>query len=273
MKNPNPKQCACKRAIRAVAASTVVWIAGVAMAGEALASPWTRPQGDVFVETRVDAFRADAPGGSRFERLDFGAYAEWGVAADTMVGGKLICGMSRSAGAGFLFEAAGIVEIEGFVQRTISDGPSGTIALRGAVARPAGIDAGARPELAADGVDLEIRALYGRTLRDGPGLRIFSAAEAAFRKRTGAAADQIRIDWLLGLEPTERLIVLAETQTTLSLRNEDLSGADFDVVRLQPSVVWRASDRLALRAGGLIEVAARGLTKGRGVFIGVWSEF
>ncbi|MEM6539226.1 MAG: hypothetical protein AAF668_16035, partial [Pseudomonadota bacterium] len=60
---------------------------------------------------------------------------------------------------------------------------------------------------------------------------------------------------------------------TLSVRNETPGGADFDIVKIQPSLVWRFSPSLSVRAGGLFEIAGRNLSLGRGAFIALWTEF
>ncbi|MEO1014129.1 MAG: hypothetical protein AAFX08_02970 [Pseudomonadota bacterium] len=221
--------------------------------------------------TRLDAFRARGEAGDTFERLDAGLYAEHGVFASTMIGTKIIYGSARSAGPGFENTASGIVEVEGFAQRTIASGAFGVVSARTAIARPASLAAGARPGLAADGVDLEARALYGIGF-GGPVAGFFSL-EAAYRGRTGLAADQARFDAILGFEPHQDFLLMAEAQTAFSVGDPRPGGADFDVVKLQPSIVWRANSKFALRAGGLIEVASRNLTPGRGVFISFWSEF
>ncbi len=235
------------------------------------AAPWTREKGEAFVETRTDVFRARDGDGGRFERLDAGIYGEYGLFDATMVGAKVVFGAARSVGPGFVDNASGVVEIEGFAQRTIASGKWGVLSARAAVARPAGIAAGARPGLAADGIDVDVRALYGFGF-GGP-VPGFLTTEAAYRGRTGDAADQVRIDAVIGIEPHPDFLLMAETQTAFSAGEARPGGADFDVVKLQPSLVWRANDRLAVRIGGLIEVAARNLTPGRGVFVALWSEF
>ncbi|MEO0398630.1 MAG: hypothetical protein AAF224_04310 [Pseudomonadota bacterium] len=235
------------------------------------AAPWPQAPGDGFVETRSDYFTStDAFG--RFERFDGAIYGEYGLFPSLMVGGKAIYGTSRQISQTSQRSASGVSEIEGFVQYTVHWGDWDVVSVRAAGIRPASLSAGVRPEIAADGVDVDVRALYGRTLRDFPH-KIFITAETALRKRLGDAADEVRLDAGLGYEPANNWLFLLETQSTLSLRNNQPGAADFDVLKVQPSIVWAFSDCCSLRVGGVIEATARNLTPGAGGFLALWSFF
>ncbi|MBI1393669.1 MAG: hypothetical protein GC152_13095 [Alphaproteobacteria bacterium] len=68
-------------------------------------------------------------------------------------------------------------------------------------------------------------------------------------------------------------MILAEAQSVVSIGAASPGGADFNVLKLQPSIVWRATPKIAIRAGGLFEIAASGLTPGNGAFLALWTEF
>ncbi|MEM6539036.1 MAG: hypothetical protein AAF668_15055 [Pseudomonadota bacterium] len=236
------------------------------------ASPWPREQGRVFIESRTDFFRSDN-GTDVFERIDTSLYGEWGILPDTMLGGKIVYGSSQSQSPGFAFSADGIVEAEGFVQTTLTEANWGITSLRFAASRPSGLTGGARPGLQADGIDFDVRSLVGIPIFNAERINGFAALESAYRFRTGAAADQVRLDATVGINYDQKLLALLEVQNTLSVRNETPGGADFDIVKIQPSLVWRFSPSLSVRAGGLFEIAGRNLSLGRGAFIALWTEF
>ncbi|MGF1543828.1 MAG: hypothetical protein ACFB00_04905 [Parvularculaceae bacterium] len=244
---------------------------------DANAAPWTRRPGDVFLETRADYFtsRTDA---TRFERLETVTYGELGAPFATMIGGRVAYGRTWTGdAAGPSIVSDGVSEAEVFLQKTIcrDDDDKNALSARFGAVRPARFST-ARPGLAVDGFDVEGRLLYGRNLTLPP-FKTFAIAEAGFRRRFGAAADQLRLDAGLGVEPTNRLLALFEVQSKISLRNEtfdpDGLGADFDVVRFQGSIVVRIDRRTALRVGGAVETAARNVEPGRTAFVGVWSRF
>ncbi|MBB5517388.1 hypothetical protein [Amphiplicatus metriothermophilus] len=245
----------------------------------ARASPWGRAAGEFFFSTRADYFRADAPavepdalGPVFFERVESHAYGELGLGRRLTIGGKVVYGSSTFFDGHSVFAADGVSEIEGFLQRELRRGERGVLALRLAGAAPSRFETGARPGLASDGVDVEARLLYGRNLALRP-VKIFAAAEAAYRRRFGAAADQLRADFLLGVEPMSRLLFLAESFAVKGIGAAEPGGADFDVVRLQASAAWRATRRWTVQAGASSEIAGRNVLTGEAYFISLWSWF
>lgn len=245
------------------------------LTAHAAASPWPREQYKGFIETRSDYFLSRDTF-SRFERVDGSIYTEFGLTPRITIGGKAIYGTSRlstkTPESLQTSTVTGLSEIEGFTQYTFLRREKDIFSLRAAGSRPASLSVGARPELATDGVDGDFRFLYGRTLLDKR-MKLFVTTETGYRLRLGEAADQARIDFSLGFEPTRTWLILTELQSAISIKNNTPQGADFDVVKAQPSVVWRFSQRYALRVGGVIELAARGFTPGSGAFLAFWSTF
>jgi hypothetical protein len=253
--------------------------AALAATAPARASAWAREAGELFVSSRADFFRAtadapQAPGlaAPRFERFDSDTYTEYGLSRAITIGGKALYGTSVFFDGAATSSASGFSEFEGFVQIEAQRGERSALSFRLSGAAPTSFRTGARPDLVSDGADLEARVLYGRNIALRP-VKVFASLEAGYRKRFGAAADQIRADALVGIEPTGRLLMLVEVLSTTSLRNEAPGGADFDVLKIQPSAVWRASRRLTLQVGVTHETAGRNLLLGNTYFIGLWSAF
>jgi hypothetical protein len=245
----------------------------------ASASPWAREGGKLFLSTRTDYFTAKAdeplPGAidvARFERYDSNTYIEFGLGRRFTVGGKVAYGTSTyydginaSAGAGFS-------EFEGFAQRELWRNATDVFSVRLTGASTAGLDDGGRPGLVSDGIDGELRVLYGRNVFKRP-FKFFAAAEAGYRRRFGDGADQIRADLLIGAEPFKRTLALIELFSTISLRNEDPGGADYDVIKFQPSIAWRMTKRWSVQGGMMKEISGRNLLTGESYFVALWSSF
>ncbi|MFQ5564034.1 MAG: hypothetical protein ACE5FO_10750 [Parvularculaceae bacterium] len=246
----------------------------------ALGSPWGRQDGAAFISTRADYFRARGNffvGGpeqeeGRFSRFESNTYAEYGLTPAITLGAKAVYGSSWITNGVETRGGTGFSEIEGFVQTTLWRGRKDIVSLRLTGGAPSRFDTGVRPGLKNDGADLEARALYGRNIAAAP-VKIFSAVELGYRRRFGDAADQARLDVMAGFEPSPRLLLLVETFSTLSMRNEAPGGADFDAVKIQPSIVWRAAKRWSVQAGMTHEAAGRGLVLGNTYFVGLWTEF
>lgn len=246
----------------------------LAVTGAAHASPWARADGEFFIISRADYFRADFgetdPGD--FRRFESNTYVEYGLTEKVTLGGKAVYGTSWLTSAAGTETASGFTEIEGFGQYQFLRTAKHAASARIAVARPAAFQSGARANLQSDSVDTEAALLYGRNLVTGP-MKIFAAAEAGYRRRFGAAADEFRTQTTIGIEPGRRWLILLDSFATLSLRNEDPGGADYDVVKIQPSLVYRFSGRWTVQAGMTEEIAGRNLALGRTYFIGLWSAF
>jgi hypothetical protein len=228
----------------------------------AMASPWPREKGRLFLSTRGAYFSADGDSSlagaldrPRFERVDSEVYAEYGLTRKATLAAKVVYSDATYFDG---FDARGA---SGFSEIEIS-----------ASTFPAGLEDGSRPGDFGEDIDAELRVLYGRDLALKP-FKIYATAETAYRRRFGDGADQGRADLLLGLEPFKRTLILLEAQSRWSLGNEEPGGADYDVVALQPSFVWRQTKRWAVQIGLTHEAAARNLDRGTGYFLALWSEF
>ena len=268
-----------QRGLRRLSSLVCASISVAAMATEGRASPWSREDDQLFISSRTDYFiaRSDAPIPPstvlpRFERVETHAYFEFGVTKRAMVGGKLIYGSSTYVDGFFASAGSGFSEIEVFAQRQIFRSERHALGVSLTAGAPIPLETGVRPGLHSDGADLEARVLYGRDFFAKP-FKVYATAEAGYRRRFGDAADQIRADVLLGIEPVKNLLLLTQVFSTVSLRNEDLEGADYDVVKVQPSLVWSFSRRWSLQAGVTHEAAGRNLLRGDAFFVGFWTVF
>ncbi len=245
--------------------------ATLASSNEASASPWNRADGDVFVASRFDYFWSTTPV-SNYSRYGTDTYAEFGITPKWMLSGKAYYGTAVSDSGLGLFSRTSFGESELSVQRQIKRGARSATAISVAGAWSERLADGTRTAFVEPNVDLEMRALHGREVLGGP-LSIFTVAEVAYRYRFGAAADQLRADALIGFEPASKLLFMAEARSQFSLGNEGPGGDDFNIVKTRASVVWRAKKRWAIVVGAEKELAARGITPGTAVTLGVWSEF
>jgi len=246
----------------------------------ALAAPWVRANNELLVISSANYFRADleptmTSGGivdSDFKRLDSNTYVEFGLTDDITIGGKAVFGTSWLTRGTNIETATGFSEIEVFGQHQVLRSRQSAGAVRLTLVRPSNFSSGARAELQSDAMDVDISILYGRNLYSRRS-KIFAAIETGYRKRLGIAADQLRIQTTIGFEPSARVLLLVDAFATLSLRNEDIGGADFDIVKIQPSALWRISNRWGLQAGVTEEITGRNIALGRTFFVGLWSSF
>ncbi len=244
------------------------------------ASPWVQAEKNLLLISRTDHFRADLGAvdndgvlvDTGFERIDAQTYVEYGLTNTIMVGGKAVYGTSWLRRGQNIETAAGFSELEAFGQVQIFRKNKSAASARIGLSRPSNFSSGARSALQSTGVDIDASFLYGRNLTSGK-IKLFSSLEAGFRKRTGDAADQIRLHGTFGIVPGEQWLVLIESFSTTSLGNHDNDGADYDLVKIQPSIVWHLSPRLGLQLGAAQEVSGRNIDLGQTYFFGIWSSF
>ena len=257
----------------------IILITVLTAGGDGLASPWGRENGEVLLIGQAEYFSTSPPnssgslpGAAQFIRVSSMTYAEYGVTDDVMLGGKVVYGSSWSGQSGSRRQTSGVSELQFFAQQRVYSRSKDVGAVRLSLARPSQLSAGARTELASDKIDAEVAFLYGRNLRSsGPAL--FLTTEAGFKKRWGLAADQVRANVGLGIEPTRRILILVDAASELSLHNEAVDGPDYDVLKLSTSIVWQASNKLHLQAGLTEEVLGRNLQLGRAFQVGFWVQF
>ncbi len=195
------------------------------------ASAWSRDRGELMVISRADYFTSDlgavSVGGSdvdgKFQRLESNTYVEYGLTNKLTVGGKVFYGSSWLTRGDHVETASGITEFETFAQYQISRNDLHALAVKLTGGIPTGFEAGARPSAEGDGADLEVSALYGRSLNFKP-IKTFAAAEIGYRRRLGGAADQLRFLTTIGIEPGNRLAILFDVFSVISLRNEKLNA-------------------------------------------------
>lgn len=250
------------------------------LAPAAHASPWARDAGGFLMISGANYFSADlepemTSAGlvkNRFERTESNTYFEFGLTPKITLGGKVIYGASWLTRNNRVETATGFSEIEIFGQHQIfrTNGHTGSIKFSASI--PANFKSGVRAELESDGVDLDIAALYGRNLKQGP-VKIFATSEFGLKKRISDSADQFHTEVIIGIEPNSKWLLLAETFAIVSLQNERNFGADYDIIKIQPSAVWRGGRHWALQAGVSEEVAGRNIALGRTIFISLWSSF
>ena len=240
-------------------------------ASPATASPWNRGDGDIFIANRLDYFRSSTEISS-YARLDSDAYVEWGVTDRWMAGGKAVFGTAFIEDAVGARTVSGFGESDLFVQRQLQRGAHSATALRLAGVWSGDVTDGARPGEQAGGFDIDLRALHGRDVILKP-FKVFVAAEAGYRHRLSGASDQARAEFLVGIEPSRRFLILLEAQSVISVRNNAPGFDDFDLFKAQGSLVWRATGRWSLVAGARTEFAARNIVPGDAFLFGFWTEF
>jgi hypothetical protein len=128
--------------------------------------------------------------------------------------------------------------------------------------------------------DLEGRALVGRGATWGE-RHWYWDAEAAYRYRTGAPADQVRGDFTAGVDVLPRCLLLGQFFSIKGLRNGEALAAnanpnaqsDFDLYKAQGSLVLRVGRKTRVQLGWEHTLAGRNTGRGGTYVLGLWQSF
>lgn len=236
------------------------------------ASAWNKAPGEVFILNRIDYFASSLETGGRLDRIETHAFSEIGASERITIGLKAIYGTSWTSEPFGDRSGTGLSVLEASLQGQLRRSDREALAVRITAGAPTFEGSGARPDIVTQGAEVEYRALYGRRLQLA-GREATLIAEAAFRDRFAGDADQVRLDALAGWRPSKHVWLLLETFSARSLENASPGGADFDLYKVQPSIVWRLTDRYSLQAGLNHEFASRNVSRGDTAFVGLWSRF
>lgn len=216
----------------------------------------------------------------RFRKFDLNPYLELGVGKRTSVIVNAFVprlefandyGRSASFGAG---------DIETGVRRRLNSSSSRTaISVQGLVSFPA-YSANRTPPPGNHQIDFEPRLLVGRGYQLEQ-QSIFWNVETAFRLRTGAPADQVRLDGTVGANLHRRLMVMGQTFGIVGLRNGEPFRAgtnpnvqpDFDLGKLQVSAVVRVNRSLRVQTAVFQTFLGRNTGYSRGALVSFWYAF
>ncbi len=250
--------------------------AGVLFSQEADCGAWTLPEGDAQgIATLQYSFAADAfdeTGSLRstepFEKFELRGYFEYGLTdAVTLVlepqlrrksqGDEQTDGLSRVAFGG---------------RARVWKNDTAVASVGGAVSAPGQTDS----LVALNGSDTEWE-VEGRFLL-GLGYELFNLhgfvdAQVGYRHRLQEPADEIIADLTIGLNITERSLVMVQSFNTLSVGDARAPFTETQEHKLVSSSVYRLSERLSLQTGAIVTGFGRNVLREQGVFISVWRSF
>ena len=246
----------------------------------AQASPWPRGDNRLFVATNAEFFIAtddflpSTPDEATdsYKRYDLKTYAEFGLTDQITLGGTVIYSQSTISNRFEARQASGFSQIEAFAQHQLWASAKSVGAVRVTGGVPTRFETGLRPNIETDGAVAELRFLYGRNIALKP-FKIFASAEAGYRKRFGDAADFGQVDITVGVEPTDKFLLLLQSYNAKSIGNAADDGVSFDLYKISPSIVWRLRKRWAIQAGATFEYAGQNVQRGNTYFLGLWSSF
>ncbi len=262
-------------------------IAAIFFPVPAWTAAWTQPEGktelihNVFYYTTDESF--DRAGNTipqeRFSKLEYNAYGEYGLREDVTVGASISTQYLRQAAVvGEDDSNLGIADVELFIRQRVWQNDAWVVSIQPLVKIAGPYDDRDTPQLGNGQMDMELRGLVGHTFSVAERYH-FANLEVGYRKRFENPTDEVRVDGTLGMRFTEDWMVLAQTFNTLSIDSVAASpvlvtnSTDFDLHKLQLSVVHTIDDTWSVQLGGFQHVSGENTGAGGGAVFSVWMTF
>ncbi len=248
----------------------------------AVGGAWPLREGAWQIITQMTPYEAKIsgfdPGGRQagsgtYDRIEYSSLVEYGLTPQTTIGVQARAqSIWQDAGA-VQGEAHGLAELNVFARQTLYRGDWDAYALQAQIGIPGFQWGDENPAVAEPNLHAEFRALYGRGFELPGGWTGFGEVQAAFRYRAGLPADEVRLDVTLGLRPLPDWMLLAQQFSTFGLKNNEPMGADYDIHRLQLSIVHDLTPSVSLQLGAFREYAGRNTALGNAVIAALWLRF
>lgn len=216
----------------------------------------------------------------RFRKFDVNPYVEFGVSNRTTVLVNAFVPSLRYSNDYGEARSAGLGDVETGVRHRLTSRSARTVvSVQGLIAFPT-YSVDRTPPPGNHQIDYEPRVLVGRGYQLETA-NLFWGAETAMRFRTGAPADQWRMDGTVGAGVHRRLMLMGQVFGIMGLRNGAKFGpgtnpnvqSDFDMFKVQTSAVFRVSSNLRLQTAYFQTIAGRNTGFSRGVVLSFWHNF
>lgn len=255
------------------------------------AAAWTSPKGhgQVILTTSYFTTSRSFNGSGKlipfdyngqFRKIEFNPYIEYGVTNRTSLLFNAFIPLLRFKNNFGSFESAGTGDFEvGFRHRLTPLSSRNVVSVQTLFLFPT-YSANRNPIPGNHQYDIEPRLLVGRSYSLEK-RSVFWDVEAGWRYRTGAPADQVRMDGSLGVDLFPRVALLGQVFAIKGLQNGSPISAttnpnvqsDFDLYKAQASAIFRVSRSVRFQVAYFRAVAGRGTGAGQGVLFSMWKNF
>jgi hypothetical protein len=122
------------------------------------------------------------------------------------------------------------------------------------------------------GVEVDIRALAGKSFSAG-NWPAFVDLQLAQRFRGGGPPDEFRADLTFGVRPVPAWLLLAQSFNVISEGDGGPLFPSYNYHKLQLSAVYDVTPQWALQLGGYTTFAGRNALQENGLMVGAWYKF
>jgi len=251
------------------------------MTSDLLAAAWVKNKGEgQFINSLfhyTTKSYSDSSGNrvkqDRFSKIDYNPYLEYGLSDSVTLGLSPSFQYLRQNGVNNL----GLADTEIFARKKIWSNDNSVFSIQPLIKLFGPYSEYDALALGKKQVDIEFRTLYGKSF-ELFGEDMFVNFETAYRKRMEAPSDELRFDVGVGMKrvggmflfQSFNIITLGDKAT---LSNEIVNSSDFNMSKLQFSVVEDINDKVSVQLGIFKNVWAENTGGGGGILFSVWLNF
>ena len=242
------------------------------MPGTAGAGAWLQDKGKGQAISGVTVSRAgrsfDETGAAHaapeFRKEDYDLYAEYGLTSRlTAVFDTRLTRLHPDEPAPSL---TGFAETQLGLRGALWRKNGGVISIQGTLLFPG------NSILTSGGLDAEIRGLFGAGFRLGR-MSGFIDSEIAYRKRAHGFRDELRPETTIGLRPSARWLLLAQSFNVVTIGSGKTNVFEGEQNKIELSAVFALTPRVSVQIGGLTTVAGINVPVEHAVVSALWLSF
>jgi hypothetical protein len=256
-------------------------------ASQCLAAGWTQPQGktQTILSARyysTDQF-FDNTGNSKqqntYTKYEINPYAEYGLTDAITLGANLFLAyVSQDIPSAIKADNVGISDSEIFSRIRLYHDESSVFSLQPLIKFPSLYTRAGQPRSGGEQFDIELTAQGGRNFTVAT-IPAFTTVSAGYRHRFESPSDQLKLDWAVGAQVSERILLLPQISYTGRLNTPinpafTQSGSDdYNLLKLQLSAVYSVSEDWSAELGIFDHTSGKNTGGGGGVILALWKQF
>lgn len=252
---------------------------------EAYAGAWTqdRGKGQIILTTLYYATdelynnQGRSQPQSDYSKYELNPYVEYGLLDGVTIGGNFSIQYAVQESGGAITQTNwGLGDSELFVRLRLLERDGFALSIEPLMKLPSP-DSDV-PQLGGDDMDAALDISGGYSFSYA-GLHHFLGLDAQWRERFGEPENQIRFSATAGIGVTETLTFMPQLFVTLRTKTPDTvtftqsSGDDYNLYKLQLSLLYRLNDTLTLQGGAFSHLGGRNTGGGGGMMLALWKRF
>jgi hypothetical protein len=227
-----------------------------------------------YYEVNVQGYNSigKPAGHGSYTQLELAPYLEYGLTDRWTIGAQPRVQYLKQTGLPSTGHSFGLVQFNMFARYTIFHDDWNAVSAQGQLGIP-GTSTEAPPELAQPNAEYEARLLYGHAFTLPNGWPGFLDTEGAYRLESNGNASQVRADATIGITPVTNWMILAQNFNTISVGTAVPGSIDYNLNRVELSVLRTLGRRFAVQFGAWDDVDGRNISLGDAGIAAVWVRF